>query len=183
MGDDLSDPAYAAGAVAALVGDHEQVPPAYAAIKVDGRKAYDLARQGRGARDWRRGPSSVHRARLLSVDAGPPVSWDLALDVSKGTYVRAIARDLGTAHGTVAHLSALRRTRVGALQVDDAVSWEELEAAIAAGRRARAGALPPRSWPASPTRSRRWACRCWRSPTRRRPGRQRRAACRSRPTR
>jgi tRNA pseudouridine55 synthase len=132
----LADPAVAHETVAALVGPVEQVPPAYAAIKIDGRKAYDLARRGE-APEMAPRPVTIHAARLLGLVAGPPVTWDLSLDVSRGTYVRAIARDLGVAHGTVAHLGALRRTAVGALTLADAVGLDQLldEGAGALGAR------------------------------------------------
>ena len=121
----LADPALAAAAVAGLVGPVEQIPPVYAAIKIDGRKAYDLARRGEAPE---MAPRSivVHSAALLGVEPGPPVAWDVALEVSRGTYVRAIARDLGLAQGTLAHLGALRRTAVGALTVADVVALDEL---------------------------------------------------------
>jgi tRNA pseudouridine55 synthase len=138
----LADRAYAAGAVAALVGEHQQIPPAYAAIKVEGRRSYELARRGEAPVLEARAVT-VHRARLVRVEAGPPVTWDVDLEVSKGTYVRAIARDLGSAHATRAHLGALRRTRVGALSVDGALTWGELEAAAEA-RGGRADALTGR---------------------------------------
>ena len=132
----LADPAVALEAVAALVGPLDQVPPVYAAIKIDGRKAYDLARRGE-APELAPRPVTIHAARLLGVDAGPPVTWDVSLDVSRGTYVRAIARDLGLAHGTVAHLGALRRTAVGSLTLSDAVGLDQIldEGAAAANAR------------------------------------------------
>ncbi len=133
---ELADPAYAARAVAALVGSHEQVPPAYAAIKLQGRKAYELARAGETPAMAPRSVT-VHRARLLGVETGAVVAWDVELDVSKGTYVRALARDLGSAHGTAAHLGGLRRTAVGHLTLQDAIRWEDLQHATAAEVTAR----------------------------------------------
>ncbi len=126
VGDHLADPAYAVAAVAALVGEYEQVPPVYAAVKIEGRKAYESARRGETPELAAR-RVTVHRARLLGVETGPPVTWDVELDVSKGTYVRSIARDLGPAHGTVAYLGRLRRTRIGRLTVARAVRWEDLQ--------------------------------------------------------
>jgi len=115
---DVLDPASAATSVAGLVGSHEQLPPAYSAIKRDGVTAHKAARRGA---PLTLEPRAVHilSADLAGVAADPP-SWQLDLVVSKGTYVRAIARDLGRALGSAAHLGALRRTRSGALDVASA---------------------------------------------------------------
>jgi len=121
------DAAAAADAVAALVGTHEQVPPAFSAIKRDGVTSHRAARRGESLELEAR-TIEVARARLLSVTDEPP-SWEVELAVSKGTYVRAIARDLGRELGSAAHLSALRRTRSGPLSVENAVPLEILEGA------------------------------------------------------
>jgi tRNA pseudouridine55 synthase len=128
----VADSAYAAGAVAALVGDIDQVPPAYAAIKVDGRRAYDLARRGEAVELPARAVT-VYSARLGEVSAGPPITWDITIVVSKGTYVRSLARDLGVAHGTRAHLGALRRTRIGELDVAAAAGLDDVTDAGSCG--------------------------------------------------
>jgi tRNA pseudouridine55 synthase len=128
----LTDPAYAAIAVASLVGEIEQVPPAYAAIKVDGRRAYDLARKGELVELAARA-ITVYSARLEAVSAGPPVTWDLTVVASKGTYVRSLARDLGVAHETLAHLGALRRTAIGDLDVGDASALDDVIEAGSSG--------------------------------------------------
>lgn len=125
--DEVCDPFFAAGTVAALIGEHDQVPPAFSAIKRGGEVAHVVARKGEVlAVEPRR--IAITQSLLHGVDAQRG-EWDVELAVSKGTYIRAIARDLGPAVGTVAHLGALRRTRSGTLDVDSAVSLEDLESA------------------------------------------------------
>jgi tRNA pseudouridine55 synthase len=124
----LSDPAVAERAVAALVGEHAQVPPAFSAIKVAGKTSHRVARAG-GEVTLEPRSVSVFDARLLGVIEGPPLAWDVEVSVSKGTYVRAVARDLGRTLGTAAHLGELRRTRSGGLDVTDALTLERIEAA------------------------------------------------------
>lgn len=114
--------------VAALVGTHEQVPPAYSAIKRDGVTAHRAARAGNEL-DLEARTVEVTDAVLLGVEPGPPVAWNVSLTVSKGTYVRAIARDLGRELGTAAHLGGLRRTASGDLPVSEARDLDDLEAA------------------------------------------------------
>ncbi len=101
-----------------------QIPPAYSAIKIDGVRSHRLARSGRevelAPRDVR-----VLSLELLASSAEPPM-LRVQLDVSKGYYVRAFARDLGEGLGVPAHLSALRRTRSGPFQIEDAVAAELL---------------------------------------------------------
>lgn len=115
----------ARAAMAALTGEISQVPPAYSAIKIDGQRAYARARAGEDVTPAAR-TVTVSRFALVAVD--PPV-LTAAVTCSSGTYVRALARDLGAALGTGGHLSALRRTRVGAYGLDAAHSLAELETA------------------------------------------------------
>lgn len=119
-------------AVAALTGDLEQVPSSVSAIKVKGERAYHRVRAGEDVTLAAR-PVTVSRFDVLDVreaDAGgvPVLDVDVTVTVSSGTYVRALARDLGAALGVGGHLTALRRTRVGAFRLDDAHSLEELGA-------------------------------------------------------
>jgi len=128
----LTDQAVEA-AVAALTGPILQVPSAVSAIKVDGKRSYARVRAGEDVVLPAR-PVTVHRFRVLGardVDAGRHRVRDLdvEVDVSSGTYVRALARDLGAALGTGGHLTALRRTRVGRFDVAGASSLEALQAA------------------------------------------------------
>ncbi len=106
--------------IAALTGRIEQVPSTVSAIKVGGRRAYDLARAGEEvqlkARDV-----TVSRFEVLAVrPVDGAIDLDVVVDCSSGTYIRALARDLGAALGVGGHLTALRRTRIGAFRVEDA---------------------------------------------------------------
>jgi tRNA pseudouridine55 synthase len=114
-------------AVAALTGEIVQVPSAVSAIKVDGRRAYALVRDGQDVQLAGR-PVTVSRFEVLAVRPGdadglPVVDVDAVIDCSSGTYVRALARDLGVALGTGGHLTALRRTRVGPFSIAEA-TWD-----------------------------------------------------------
>ena len=114
--------------VAALedfVGDIEQVPPKFSAIKVDGKRAYDLAREGE-AFELEGRQVTVHAAELLEV--APGVSATFRVSSGKGFYVRAMARDLAHALGTEGHITMLRRSRVGVFAEENAVTLAELEA-------------------------------------------------------
>lgn len=123
----VTDPQRASEVVAGLVGEHRQIPPAYSAIKQGGVVAHRAARSG-GALELAERVIRIDSATLQGVDPGPPPSWTISLDVSKGTYIRAVARDLGMSMGTHAHLGALRRTRSGAARIDSAVSPDSLVA-------------------------------------------------------
>ncbi|MDP4335098.1 tRNA pseudouridine(55) synthase TruB [Curtobacterium sp. A7_M15] len=120
-------------AVAEQRGQISQVPSTVSAIKVDGRRAYDLARKGEAVVLASR-TVTVSRFdvtgrgdRVVSVDGAdvPVVDLDVVVTCSSGTYVRALARDVGAALGTGAHLTALRRTEVGPFSVEDAIDLED----------------------------------------------------------
>lgn len=104
-------------------GTIEQVPPAFSALKVKGRRAYELARQGKAVE---LAPRQVTIARL-ELEAWDPPFLTLLCEVSKGTYIRALIRDIGDALGCGAHMTALRRLRVGRFSLDQAVSLEALQ--------------------------------------------------------
>jgi tRNA pseudouridine55 synthase len=111
-------------ALTALTGDIMQRPPAYSAMKVGGRRAYDLARGGHAVHLAPR-PVRVYSIELLEYQ------WPLLrlrIDCGRGTYIRAIARDLGEALGAGGHLTQLRRTRVGDFDVADAAALDDLTA-------------------------------------------------------
>jgi len=120
-------------AVAGLTGEISQVPSSVSAIKVDGHRSYARVRAGHEVALLAR-PVNVHRFDILDQRPGYEI-WDLdvIVDVSSGTYVRALARDLGAALGVGGHLTALRRTRVGRFAIDDACTLTELEIAAESG--------------------------------------------------
>ncbi|MDI6711834.1 MAG: tRNA pseudouridine(55) synthase TruB [Anaerosomatales bacterium] len=127
----VSDEQAARETVAGLIGVHEQVPPAYSAIKRHGVAAHRAARCGSPlALDPRQ--VRILEAQLLAVRPDE-AEWDLSLTVSAGTYVRAIARDLGRMLGTAAHLAALRRTASGRIGLEQAHPLSECLEAAAAG--------------------------------------------------
>jgi tRNA pseudouridine55 synthase len=126
--DEVADPIVAASTVASLVGAHEQVPPAFSAIKRGGVTAYVAARKGE-ALELDARTIEIASARLVGVECVTEYAWDVELTVSKGTYIRALARDLGRALGTAAHLGALRRSRSGALTIEDARTLDEIACA------------------------------------------------------
>jgi tRNA pseudouridine55 synthase len=123
-----------------FIGDIEQVPPRYSALKVDGARAYDLAR------DEEQFELSPRRVSIAWVRLGDHPDQDRALleaRCGKGTYVRALARDLGRALLCYGHVEALRRTRVGAFGEDRAVTLAALEALAERGHDALMTALQP----------------------------------------
>jgi tRNA pseudouridine55 synthase len=101
----------------------EQVPPRFSAVKIDGERAYDLARDGEVV-ELKPRPVEIHRLEL--VDAPDSDHTVLAAECGKGTYVRALARDLGRTLGCFGHVSALRRTAVGTFTEDAATTLEAL---------------------------------------------------------
>jgi len=111
-------------------GPIEQVPPAYSALKVDGARAYDLARAGEAVALKARAVT-VHRLELLSADAA---SATFSAHVSKGTYIRSLARDIALALGTVGHVSMLRRTKAGPFSLKSAISLDKLQESAKARR-------------------------------------------------
>lgn len=116
--------------VADLTGDIRQVPSAVSAIKVDGRRAYALVREGQdvelAARPVHVARFAVVATRSLEVDGLPVLDVDVEVTCSSGTYVRALARDLGSALGVGGHLTALRRTRVAGYDLAQARTLDEL---------------------------------------------------------
>ncbi|GIG54218.1 tRNA pseudouridine synthase B [Demequina activiva] len=122
-----------ADAVLALTGQIQQVPSSVSAIKVDGVRSYKRARDGEDVQLAAR-PVTVSAFEVLDTRrADALVDIDVRVAVSSGTYVRALARDLGAALGVGGHLTALRRTRVGGLTLDDAVTLEALAELVDAG--------------------------------------------------
>lgn len=105
-----------------FLGEIWQVPPAYSAVKVDGKRAYDYAREGKEVE---------LKAKLLVIDEIEVLDFSLPIlkvrvVCSKGTYIRALARDIGLALGSGAHLIGLERTRIGEVKLQDCWEIEEL---------------------------------------------------------
>jgi len=117
-------------AAAGLRGDIQQVPSTVSAIKVDGKRAYRLVREGHTL-ELKARPVRIDRFEVCDVGPGPGgadvVDLDVEVDCSSGTYIRALARDLGAALGVGGHLTALRRTHVGRFGLDQAYPLDELE--------------------------------------------------------
>jgi tRNA pseudouridine55 synthase len=114
----------AAAALPAFIGEIDQVPPAFSAIKVDGERAYDLARAGQTVELAAR-RVVIHDARVTGAPDADHV--EIEIDCGKGVYVRALVRDLAERLGACGHVSALRRTRVGPFTEDRAITLENLE--------------------------------------------------------
>jgi len=112
-------------ALPAFVGDIEQVPPAFSALKIEGKRAYDLARAGETV-DLT--PRRVLIERLDLLDRPDADHADFVVACGKGTYIRSLGRDLALRLGTVGHLSALRRTAAGPFREEAAISLPKLEA-------------------------------------------------------
>lgn len=125
----VCDPDFAEVVLRGFVGKQKQMPPAYSAIKKGGVKACDAARKGNvialEPRDI-----EVYSAELLDLERDPradSIWWDVRFSVSKGTYIRALARDVGAACDTCAHVESLRRVRAGVLDVEDCMSLQMVE--------------------------------------------------------
>jgi tRNA pseudouridine55 synthase len=112
-------------AMEALTGPIEQVPPMYSALKVDGRPLYKLARAGEHVERQPR-PVNILRFDLLAFQAGDIATLDVAVQCSKGTYIRVLAEDLGAALGLPAHVSALRRCQSGPFDLSTALTLDQL---------------------------------------------------------
>jgi tRNA pseudouridine55 synthase len=129
--DGVTDAALRAAA-AALTGEIQQVPPGISAIKVGGQRAYRLTREGAPpdlpARTVTVSELEITAIRRSDGPAGGRLDADAEVTCSSGTYIRAIARDLGEALGTGGHLTALRRTRVGPYRISAATPLDELAA-------------------------------------------------------
>ena len=111
-------------ATAPLTGLIQQIPPIFSAVKIDGKRAYELARTGQAA-EIKPKPVDIREFELTRI-ALPEV--DFRVRCSKGTYIRSLARDFGAALGCGAHLTRLVRTRIGEYRVEDAFSLADIEA-------------------------------------------------------
>ncbi|HEY0925807.1 tRNA pseudouridine(55) synthase TruB [Brevundimonas sp.] len=125
-------------ALPAFVGEIDQVPPAFSAIKVDGQRAYDLAREGVEV-ELKARRVTIHEAAVT--DAPDADHVEIRMRTGKGVYVRSLARDLAAALGAEGHVSALRREQVGPFNVQNAVTLDSLEEMVHRGA-ASEGLLP-----------------------------------------
>jgi tRNA pseudouridine55 synthase len=126
-----------------FIGAIEQVPPRFSAIKIDGERAYDIARDGEEPELKAR---IVNIDRLALIEMGDPDHCEFEAECGKGTYVRALARDLGRVLGCFGHVAALRRIAVGPFAERDMISLEEIQALCnraSAGEGSLADALFP----------------------------------------
>jgi tRNA pseudouridine55 synthase len=112
-----------AAALRSFTGTIDQVPPQYSALKIEGERAYDLAREGTEL-DLASRPVEVYRLELIEASDADHAVFEA--ECGKGTYVRALARDLGRKLGCLGHVEALRRTRVGPFDETQAVSLQQL---------------------------------------------------------
>lgn len=121
-----------------FVGGIDQIPPAFSAIRIDGERAYDLARAGETVE---LAPRRVRIDRLSLLDMPSADLTVLEMVCGKGTYVRSLVRDIAAALGAEGHVAALRRTGVGPFSISDAITLADLDASKAEGR--EGGALLP----------------------------------------
>jgi tRNA pseudouridine synthase B len=112
-----------------FTGKVMQVPPVFSAVKVDGKRAYSLARKGKDV-ELKAKPLEIRELEV--VEFAPPLVR-LRVLCSKGTYIRALARDFGQSLGSGAHLTGLRRTRVGDIRIEDCLSLDEAVEMIKTG--------------------------------------------------
>lgn len=111
-----------------FLGEQWQIPPAFSAVKVDGKRAYELARKGQEV-ELKPKLLTIDEIEVLRFDA-ETMQLDIRVVCSKGTYIRALARDIGQRLDSGAHLITLRRTRVGDIHVEDCITFEQFETII-----------------------------------------------------
>ncbi len=121
----VSDAQFASSILSACTGSLEQVPPAFSAIKRNGHTSYELARKGQIV-DLEPRAVTVYSAELLSCDTS---SWTVSFTVSGGTYIRALARDIGHAVGCGAYLASLERTMLGDVSLAQCQTLDDIDAA------------------------------------------------------
>jgi tRNA pseudouridine55 synthase len=118
------------GALESFLGTVRQIPPMYSAVRINGRRLYDLARQGKTVE---RAPREI-QIYELSILEGEGADWTLFIRCSKGTYIRTLCHDIGLLLGCGACMSSLRRTAAGVFQVSDAVRLEDAVRLTAEGK-------------------------------------------------
>ncbi len=112
-------------AISQFIGELEQIPPMYSAIKIEGKKLYELAREGK---EIEREPRKVviHDIEIENINLDKNLV-EMTVDCSKGTYIRTLCNDIGEALGCGGHMSALTRTRSGRFEIESTVTLEEIE--------------------------------------------------------
>ncbi|PJG48941.1 tRNA pseudouridine(55) synthase TruB [Sphingobium sp. LB126] len=117
-----------------FTGPVEQAPPAYSAILIDGQRAYDLARAGQDV-EMKTRAVTIHALTITGQEAAEDglASVTLTAHVSKGTYIRSLARDIALALGTVGHVTMLRRVKAGPFTLESAISLDKLDEAARGG--------------------------------------------------
>ena len=123
---------------ATFLGPQQQIPPMVSAIKVDGKKLYELAREGK---EIERKPRDIVISKFEIGESEIPGSWAFEVTVTPGTYVRVLLADWAVQAGTLGHLTALRRTASGASVLDAAYTIESLQEAVAKGESVLAAPL------------------------------------------
>ena len=131
-------PLEAQAIAATFLGPQQQIPPMVSAIKVDGKKLYELAREGK---EVVRKPRDIVVSKFAIAESEVPGSWVFEVTVTPGTYVRVLLADWAVRAGTLGHLTALRRTASGASLVDAAYTIESLQEAVAQGESVLAAPL------------------------------------------
>ncbi len=124
-----ADEAQVRDAIMSFVGGYEQIPPMYSALKVNGKKLYELARQGK---EIERQPRHVDIPNIKIIEIGIPCVR-FVVECSKGTYIRALCADIGARLGCGAAMESLKRTRVGNFKIEDAVTLREVERLVETG--------------------------------------------------
>ena len=124
------DEEQAVEAIRSFVGAYEQIPPMYSALKVNGKRLYELARAGKEVERKGR-PVEIHNIEILSVSL-PEITFRVAC--SKGTYIRTLCHDIGQKLGCGGTMKSLKRTRVGIFTIDGALKLSQLEELAAQGR-------------------------------------------------
>ena len=121
--------------IRAFVGNYAQIPPMYSAIKVNGKKLYELAREGK---EIERKARTITIFAINIVRFLPPDRFEIDVDCSKGTYIRTLCSDIGKALGCGAHMAELTRTRTGSFALEDAITLGELQTMADEGRQEEA---------------------------------------------
>ena len=114
-------------AVMSFIGEYNQIPPMYSALKVNGKKLYELAREGKEVERKAR-PVTISKIKILQVNLEEQI-FSMEVTCSKGTYIRTLCHDIGAALGVGGCLSSLRRIRAGIFSIDACVTMEEIQTA------------------------------------------------------